>query len=203
LYFNFSYNTDLLGFEQALSNNISSSNGITFTISGSPEIRADANGLLASIGFRVYLTKDSVTTIDVVSRIDTMPGPCGSVVTTSIESSSAAFNYSFICGERAIQDGMNGFLPMKIISLRPNPAQDEIIIDVVAPAFSRSGGGNSDWTAESRPYYVFDALGKQVYSGTAEISLGTNEIHLDTKNLSGGMYMVRIGSESRSFVKVR
>ena len=110
-----------------------------------------------------------------------------------------------------MQDGMNGILPLKIISLRPNPAQDEVILSVsVAPTFSRSAGaeGRSEPT-ESRLHYVtiFDALGNQVFSQERNLPSGTNEIHLDTKNLSGGVYLVRInsdlGSVSRSFVKVR
>ena len=40
---------------------------------------------------------------------------------------------------------MNGILPLKIISIRPNPAQEEI--EVVASTFSRSG------TTESRPVH--------------------------------------------------
>ena len=54
---------------------------------------------------------------------------------------------------------------------------------------------------------IFDALGVKVLSNAKTVASGTNVVHLDTKNLSGGMYLVRInsaaGSVSRSFVKVQ
>jgi len=132
-------------------------------------------------------------------------------MTTSIESSSATFDYNFICGEKTVSDYMNGVLPLKIISLHPNPAGDEVTLSVVvAPTFSRSGGAASQGEpTESRLHYftITDALGKQVFSDERNLPSGTNEIHLDTKKLSGGVYLIRInsanGSVSQSFIKIR
>jgi hypothetical protein len=84
---------------------------------------------------------------------------------------------------------------MKIASLRPNPTQDELELDLESPS------------SEDAMIEIFDALGVKVLSDAKTMASGTNVVHLDTKNLSGGMYLVRInsaaGSVSRSFVKVQ
>src|SRR5205807_5866316 len=124
--------------------------------------------VLASIAYVVYLTTDSTTTITLANvKIDSMHVSCGT--TTLSASGSAFFDYLFVCGEHSLQNFMNGILPLKIISIRPNPAQEEI--EVVASTFSRSG------TTESRPYYIsiFDAMGREVYSGMQNLSSGRND----------------------------
>ena len=197
---------------------------LPITITGN-NISLDSLQAIASLKFLAMVTKTMQTPIT-MSNLQLNGGDQNFAnCILSADTTNSTFNLIAVCGDSTLSKFMNGILPMKIISLRPNPAQDEIIIDVVAPAFSRSGTDNSSGsasletasiatassgtvshgTAESRPYYVgmFDALGYQLFSGDRYLSPGTNEIHLDTKNLSGGMYLVRIGSESRSFVKVR
>ena len=182
------HNTDLLQYTPSKNTpNLTSPDGKSFTISGSPEITADGNGILASVGFRVYLTKDSVTTIDLVNaKIDTTHPPCTTLAFSA--SGSATFDYQFICGERSISGFMNGVMPMKIISMRPNPAQDEIEIDLESAI-------KQDANIEIR-----NALGACVYSGAKNLTSGPNSIHLNTKGLASGMYLVRVGKVSQSLV---
>ena len=83
---------------------------------------------------------------------------------------------------------MNGVMPMRIISMRPNPAQDEIQIDLESAV-------KQDANIEIR-----NALGACVYSGAKNLVSGSNTIHLDTKGLASGMYLVRVGKVSQSLV---
>ncbi|MFI5264583.1 MAG: hypothetical protein ACHQM6_08720, partial [Candidatus Kapaibacterium sp.] len=161
--FDLNYNTDLLEFTPSKSTNVTSSDGKHFTISGSPEIQADASGVLANIGFTIYLTKDSTTTIDLANvKIDTVSLPC--TITTFSYSGSAVFDYNFFCGERSLSGFMDGIMPMKIVSLRPNPAQDEIELDVQSAM-------KQDVRIE-----IFDALGAKVSSNMRCAALGSNTI---------------------------
>ena len=184
--FALNYNSSLLDFQASQSTPNLSLSGTSFVITGSPGITADANGVLASIGFRVYLTKDSVTTINMIKRTDTMITGCN--ITTVSQSGSAVFNYSFVCGERSISGLMSGIMPMKIISIHPNPAQDEIILDLQSAM-------KQDASIEIR-----NALGAKVYSGSKNVTSGSNSIHLDTKGLGAGAYVIRAGSANQTFV---
>ncbi|MDP4237323.1 MAG: hypothetical protein Q8919_12825, partial [Bacteroidota bacterium] len=96
------YNTDLLNFNSLKSSpNLTTSDGKSFTITGIPEVRADASGVLASIAFTVYLSKDSTTTIDLKTvLIDSTPLPCTNLILSY--SGSATFDYQFLCGERSL-----------------------------------------------------------------------------------------------------
>jgi hypothetical protein len=85
---------------------------------------------------------------------------------------------------------MNGGMPMKIILLHPNPSQDEIVLDLHSPV-------KQDAVIE-----IFDAIGTRVFSDRRNIAAGSNSIRFDTKGLSGGMYLLRAGGASQSFVKV-
>lgn len=180
--FDLSYNTDLLEFEPSKSSsNISSPNGRNFTLTGSPEIKADANSVLATIAFRVYLTKDSITNIILTPRTDTFNAPC--ILSTLSVGGSATFNYVFLCGEKSISSFMNGVMPMKIISIRPNPAQDDIDIEI-----------NSAIKQDAK-IEVRNALGARVYFDSRSLLSGKNTIHLATKALSSGMYLMRVISD--------
>jgi hypothetical protein len=189
--FDLNHNTDLLEYNSAKSSsNLTSSDGKSFTVNSVSEITADANGILASIGFIVYLTKDSVTTLNLanvkIGAIDTMP--CQDITTLSYLSDTAVFNYNFLCGERSISGLMNGVMPMRIISMHPNPAQDEIVLNLQTAVKQNA-------TIEIR-----NALGASVYSGSKNLIIGSNSIHLDTKGLASGMYLVTVGSVSQSLV---
>jgi hypothetical protein len=186
--FDLIYNTDLLNFEPSLSKNLSSSDGKSFTLNGNP-IKADSSGVLATVGFRVYLTKDSTTTIELIKRTDSSNVNC--IISTLAQSGTATFDYNFLCGERSIAGFLNGKMPMKIVSIRPNPAQNELEIGLVSAS-------KQDANIE-----IFDALGVKVFSEARNVSIGENKVHLDTQGLSSGVYLMRIGGASQSFVKSR
>jgi photosystem II stability/assembly factor-like uncharacterized protein len=190
--FDLNYNTNLLTFDLAKSSNLTG-NGTTFTIIGSPEIRSDTNGVLASVGFIIYLTKDSVTPITMTTRTDTTRSSCG-IMTMGV-GGSATFDYNFLCGERSISGFMNGVLPLKIISLYPNPAQDIIELDVRSTQ-------NQNATVR-----IFDALGIKYFSNGINMVTGLNTIFVPTQSLSNGAYLLLINSTdasaSQNFLKVK
>jgi len=192
--FDIIHNSDLLEFipGQSSGNGISGTpNGNSFTLSNSA-ITADANGVLATLAFRVYLTKDSTTNLALANvqlgGIDTSAGACP---TTLSYSGSASFGYDFACGERSIQGWMNGVMPMRIISLRPNPAQDELKLNVFSSSMQEAN------------IEILDALGKSFTTYMSYMTYGTNVISIDTRNLSQGIYILRIGGVSQSFIKVK
>jgi hypothetical protein len=205
--FDLAYNTDLLTYEQSLSSGNLSFDGKHFSIAGS-DIAADANGVIARVGFRVYLTKDSITSITLATRTDTLNSSCG-LLTLSM-SGSAEFDYKFLCGERSIQTFLNGVMPMKIISIHPNPAQDEIIVEINGADFcsgtdsqSVNGDGANGLRVRSTGVFVFDALGAKVYSEIRSLPAGKSTIHLPIHDLSQGVYFVRVGDVGMSFVKMK
>jgi photosystem II stability/assembly factor-like uncharacterized protein len=189
--FDLAYNTDLLEFGESLGNHISF-DGLHYIMTGTP-IKANANGILAKLGFRVYLTKDSVTKIELTKKSDTVKSPCGILSITG--SGSARFDYNFLCGERSISGLMNGFMSTRIVSLRPNPATDEIIFHVESAA-------KQDAVIE-----IINAIGARIYYQSSKLVQGTNNIRLDTKTFSDGVYIIRLHSSnqttSQSFVKVK
>ncbi len=160
--------------------------GKNFILTGSPNITADANGILATIGFTVYLTKDSTTSIILTNRNDTTQTPCG--MTTLTLGGTATFDYNYLCGERSLSSFLRDGSQIHITSIRPNPAQDEIEIAL-------ESGLKQDANVE-----IFNALGARVYFGAKNLIAGENKVHLDTKRLSSGVYLVKVGSVSQSLV---
>ena len=196
--FGLAYNTDLLEFLPSKSSaNLQSSDGKNFTMNSSGgEIGADANGILASVAFEVYLTKDSTTTIGLtgvkINGIDTAASPCA--VTMSF-GGSAEFDYNYLCGERSIARFMRGESIVNITFIAPNPARDEIEVGVHA------------LQEQDAKIEIVDALGIKVLSVSQHVAAGTNAIHLKSKDLSAGLYLIRIlssnGSASQKFMKIR
>ncbi|MDP4230152.1 MAG: T9SS type A sorting domain-containing protein [Bacteroidota bacterium] len=99
------------------------------------------------------------------------------------------------CGDSILRQFLTkSTIPFRILSLRPNPAQDELQIDVQSAV-------KQDANIE-----ICNALGVRVYSDSRNLANGANSIHLETKGLASGLYIVRItsacGATSQEFVKV-
>jgi hypothetical protein len=158
-------------------------------------ISLDSLQAIVTLKFRAMVTRTMQTNIT-MSNIQLNGGDQNFTnCILSADTTSCSFTLIAQCGDSTQSSFLKGIIPMKIISIRPNPAQDEIELDLQSPVEQAS-------TIE-----IFDALGVRVLSDMKHISKGTNAIHVDTRNLSGGMYLVRInavsGSVSGSFVKVK
>jgi len=96
------------------------------------------------------------------------------------------------CGVTEISQFLHdGTLPMKIISLHPNPAQDNVTIETTSP------------TNEQVNIEIYNALGQRVFSHQRDIPVGAGSIHLDTREFPGGVYWLRIGNAAQSFIKIK
>ncbi len=181
------YNTDLLLYLPD-SSSAKSVDGKIFQIAGS-SIVAGADSTIADITFEVYLTKDIKTSL-ILNNI-TLNGndPNFRECVATPQATGLDFNYLNICGDSLVRKFMTRVLLQ--LSIHPNPAQDEVILDL-------RSASKQDVNVE-----VFDALGVKVFSGMKNLVQGGNEIHLDTRSFSGGVYLVRVGNESESFVKVK
>ncbi|MEP7233845.1 MAG: T9SS type A sorting domain-containing protein, partial [Ignavibacteriota bacterium] len=109
----------------------------------------------------------------------------------SADTTGANFSEIYICGDSILSHFMSTGKVIAITSIHPNPSQDEIEVDLESAA-------NSETSIE-----IFDALGVKVYSEKRIMKTGKNSIHLDTKSLSSGAYILRAAGASQSFVKAR
>ncbi len=100
-----------------------------------------------------------------------------------------------ICGDSLLRNFMRTGKVIEITSIHPNPAQDEIEVDIQSKI-------NQNMKIE-----VSNVLGVTEFSTMKNISEGWNKIHLSTYNMPLGVYIVRLSSNlqtlSQSFVKVR
>src|SRR5258708_28611737 len=99
-------------------------------------------------------------------------------------SSGIDFNYLNLCGDHSIRNSMLG-KPIGL-TIRPNPAQDEIKVDI------------SYTEKQEVMIEIFDALGQKVFSDSYSMSSGTSTTPIDTRNLSIGVYLLRLHSASGS-----
>ncbi len=106
----------------------------------------------------------------------------------SADTSVTEFRAIDICGDSTLRNYLLGIPPLQITSIRPNPAQDEIEINLRSAI-------EQHVTIE-----IFDALGENKLSDKKNLMKGSNTIHLNTKGLSSGMYLVKIGEFSQSLV---
>ena len=174
--FDLNYNSDLLGYLPNVST-AKSADGKSFTISGSPSILLSADSTIAELDFSVYLTTSETTDLafnNILLNSDPQFTECVAIP----QAVGAEFNYLNLCGDPSIRGFMEG-KPVQF-SIHPNPAQDEITLDLISPA-------TRHLTIE-----VWNALGARVYSGDQDVASGLNTIRIDMKSLAGGIYEMRV-----------
>ena len=192
--FTISYNSDLLGYFLPLGT-ITANDGAckSFTIYGSPAIVIDPDSSIGGMQFEVYLTKDTTTTFLITTLGLNNSDPKFMECVAYPLTSGVDFTYVNTCTDASIRRFMRSE-PMQF-SIRPNPVQDEIEIAVQSPVKQNAG------------IEIRNALGAQIFSGSKNLVFGSNSIHVDTKNLSEGMYFVRVtsasGAASQNFVRVK
>jgi photosystem II stability/assembly factor-like uncharacterized protein len=191
----FNYNTDLLEFIYAAGDNNVTLNGNKLHISGKPYITS-VSGLLSTLYFRVYLSKDSTSTLELSSilldGIDPAADPCATSATIG---GSGTFTYIFQCGDHSIAGFMNGKMPLTINSLRPNPASGDIQLTLDARI-------TTDYTI-----IIYDVLGKTVIKKNDHITQGEHTLLLETESLAAGVYYIKVstpfGEDRVEFMKVK
>jgi hypothetical protein len=206
--FELTYVGDLLDYRKMISTSIANAtittgqitrNGnfetLPVTIKGS-NLSLDPSKSIADITFRAMLTTVNTTQLT-MSNLKLNGGSADyNNCILSADSDNTNFALDFQCGYITLQGFMNGTFPVRIVSLRPNPAGDEVEIMI---SYGETGG------LRVRPTIiaVFDVMGKEVYSSAANVVTGMNSIHIDTKSFSGGVYEVRVGNSMQSFVKIK
>ncbi len=183
------YNTDLLGFLPGASS-AQSSDGRTFHLTSSQITSAGLDVSLGEMAFEVFLTKDTATSLTITSITLNSSDPqfMGCVATTEA-TGGADFVYLDSCSDRTIRTFMRG--EHLQFGIHPNPARDAIEIELHSP------------TAQDANIEIFNALGVKVSSEGKKLIAGQNIFHIETATLPQGVYIIRIGQTSQSFVKVK
>ena len=197
--FNLSYYGDLLDRINVSSSNanVSIANGtpvrngkietLPISITGN-DIALDPSIPIADVKFMAMLTDTNSTAITMSNLKLNGGNPDYHDCILAADSSNTNFSLLFMCGDSTLYHFMRTKKILEIISIRPNPAQDELMIDLQSAI-------KQDANIEIR-----NALGAKVYSGIKYLTSGSNSIHVDTKVLAAGMYLVRVGSASQSLV---
>jgi photosystem II stability/assembly factor-like uncharacterized protein len=185
--FDLAMNRDLLHYVSSSGANRVSVNGKRVTVEGNPEIVAPG-GVLAEFFYQVHLTEDTMTDI-VLSNLVLNNGDSTPCKPTIFGGGSSGFTYRYVCGDRAIQTFLRTGKAIDITNIRPNPARDEVTVEIVAEG--------------TVAIEVYDAVGKLVL--TTEGKPGVVVVPVDT--LASGSYVLRAtsggGVLSRSFVVER
>jgi hypothetical protein len=188
--FDLSLNEDLLDFIMGEGVNVVSKNGKHITISNPTELASDKD-TLGYLRYIVMLTKDSSTAIT-LSNLTLNNNDTSACAPKIVSQTAESFTYIYQCGDHFIQHFLRGDnLPLKIVSLKPNPAQNELAIELDA-----AEGGVVQME-------IYDELGKRVMQREITFAKGKQSVSLSTADLPEGMYSVRMGNVSGRFVKVK
>ena len=204
--FDLNYIGDLLDIQSFLNNITTSIPGATITpgirthsgrtetlpltITGT-DLSLDPKLPIADVKFEAMITDTASTTITMTDlKLNGGDANYANCV-LSADTSNTNFTEVFLCGDTTLYNYLHTGKLLDIISIRPNPSQDEIELDLHSVM-------NQDAVVE-----IFDALGAKVFSEVRNIGAGSNSLHLDMTSLSGGMYLLRVGAASQSFMKVK
>ncbi len=158
-------------------------------ISGT-DIALDPASAILSIELLTYIT-DAISTPIALSNVRLNSfDPDYERCTLSATSQDTIFTLALLCGDRTLTDFMrHGRSALEITSIRPNPARDELTVEIVS---------DGAVTIE-----VYDAAGKLVQ--TSQGKAGVVVVPVDM--LSSGSYVMRVSSGggvvSRGFVVER
>ncbi|HYM20956.1 MAG TPA: choice-of-anchor D domain-containing protein [Candidatus Kapabacteria bacterium] len=192
--FDITLNSDLLTYSSFTGPNTVTNAGNHFHISGNPFIQVPPDSIIVQLNYTVYLTKDSTTNILLqnvhLNNDDSSFEKCHA--TAILSNNNSTFDYMFRCGERLLQNGIASRY-IRIASIHPNPANDEIEIVLYSEALQTVSIG------------IFNTLGEQVMALMEEISPGENSIKFNMRSIASGLYIIRAsgasGEVSQSFVK--
>jgi hypothetical protein len=161
------------------------------TIKGT-NISLDSAQPLASVKLFVFLSDSTSTPIQLSTIKLNSSDPDYERCTLSATSDTTNFSVYLHCGDSTIVEYMRGNpLPLRIVSLKPNPAQNELAIELDAAE------------GEVTQMEIYDELGNRVMRREISFAKGRQSVSLSTIDLPEGMYSVRMGNASGRFVKVK
>ena len=139
--------------------------------------------------------KDGTQTTYTLTGIQKLTFPSNSVVVTETNGSTQSYTLSNVRYLRFANDTTTDISVLETqdvntIKLFPNPASEELNIQYRA---------TNCGTVQIR---VINIQGQIVLAQTHENTKGENNVKLNISGLPVGLYMVRNGSESRSFIKI-
>lgn len=192
--FDLTLNEDLLEYISFEGANTVTKSGNHITITNPTELTS-TNDTLAILRYHVYLTKDSATDIT-VSNTTINNGDTSSCAPKIASQTSEGFTYRYECGDRSIQSFLRtGIASLKIVSIKPNPARDEVTVE-----FEQSE--NADMVID-----IYDMLGTSVQRMVTHSAKGQNTKTLHLTDLPSGSYILTLrtptGTSSKLFTKER
>ncbi len=137
----------------------------------------------ARLKFRVMLSDSTSSPLRISDvKLNTFD-PDYERCTLSATSDTSNFNLQFLCGDSTLVKYLrNGAKSLLISSPHPNPTSGLVTVDVTSQI---------ETTAEMEIYSI---LGERVKREAINIQKGTSPIHIDTKDLESGSYILRIAS---------
>ncbi len=183
--FDLSLNEDLLEYIRPEGSNTVNKNGSRITISNPNELTSNKD-TLATLVYHVFLTKDSATDMS-VSNVSINNGDTSSCAPRVAAITQAGFTYRYECGDKHIQSFLlTGNASLEITSIRPNPAKDEVFIEV------------SSATQATATIRIIDIEGKIHYQIPYTLHAGHQQLHIRTPHISEGSYFIELITSENS-----
>lgn len=170
---------------------------LTFNLQTQGGLPITNAGKLVTLHFRVMVAKDYQSAITISDAVFWGANPQDTLCYVINDYVPAAFTPNPSCGDSSLRDQLNGITPVRIIAVTPNPS-----VEGTSPILTYS------LNRDDQPITIelFNALGEKVRTiakgGTQK--LGEHQLPLGIKNLTSGLYVLRITApgyvESKQFV---
>lgn len=165
----------------------------TLRITGS-DLSLAPSQAAANIRFRTYLSDTTITPVTVTTKLNPQDSNYERC-TLSANTSDTNFALTLLCGDSLLSRHLGGKPILTIISVKPNPARDEVTVE-----FEQSENG--DMTIE-----IYDMLGTSVHRVVTHSAKGQNTKTLHLADLPSGSYILTLrtpsGTSSKLFTKER
>lgn len=171
--------TDIPGAIATASLTRGTTNMISVTVKGK-DLSLDPSTAIARIEFEAMVA-DTTSTAITMSNLKLNGGDLDyKNCILSADPSNTNVTVQFLCGDSNLYKFIRTGRILDIAFIRPNPAKDDILLDLHS-AQSQAVG-----------IEITDELGALVFSEIRNISLGDNILHLDTHRLSSAVYQIKV-----------
>ena len=141
---------------------------------------------MVSVKFRTFLTDTTLSTIELSTIQLNNDDPDYKNCTLSATGNSTTFTQASICGDSTIRSFMQTGKLIDILSIRPNPAKDEVFIEV------------SSVNEAAATIRIIDIEGKTHYQIPYTLQQGIQQLHIKTPNIPEGSYFIELSANGNS-----